>query len=98
MNQPLINTTEPAQAEGSSKRPLDLNESCPSDTTEPQFKKRKMTGNRHHTTKDEMEILSVLKVFKNKLPDNAIADVRGHLSDVWTVKKIREWWYYHKDK
>jgi len=100
-NQPLINTTEPAQdvmVEGSNKRPLDLNEPCSSDTTESQSKKRKVMGNRHRTTKDEIEILSVLKVYKDKLPDSAIADVREHLSDVWTVKKVREWWYYHKDK
>ena len=95
MNQP----TEAAQniiAESSNKRPLDS--PCPPNITEPQSKKRKVMGNRHRTTKDEIEILSVLKVYKDKLPDSAIADVREHLSDVWTVKKVREWWYYHKDK
>ena len=90
--------TEPAQiviAEGSNKRQLDL---CSHDTTEPQFKKRKTTGSKHHTTKDETDILSSLKVYKDKLPDDAISSIREHLSDVWTIKKVREWWYYHKDK
>ncbi|RIA94114.1 hypothetical protein C1645_818490 [Glomus cerebriforme] len=84
---------EPAQsvmAESSSKRPLDLNEPCPPNIIESQFKKRKTTG-RHHTTNNKMEILSVLKVHKDKLPDDAIADIREDLSDVWTIKKVREW-------
>ncbi|PKK66459.1 hypothetical protein RhiirC2_784759 [Rhizophagus irregularis] len=96
-----INPTEPVQitiAEGSNKRRFDLNEPCPPDTTEPQLKKRRITGSRHHTTKDEMDILSTLKVYKDKLPDNAIASIREQLSDVWTIKKVQEWWYYHKDK
>ncbi|CAG8623809.1 8862_t:CDS:1, partial [Funneliformis caledonium] len=43
--------------EGSNKRKFNLNEPYPHDTTEPQFKKRKIMGSRHHTTKDEMDIL-----------------------------------------
>ncbi|RIA99324.1 hypothetical protein C1645_811560 [Glomus cerebriforme] len=58
-------------AESSSKRPLDLNEPCPLDITKPQFKKRKIT-----------EILSVLKVYKDKCPDDIIADIYEDLSDV----------------
>ncbi|CAB4393171.1 unnamed protein product [Rhizophagus irregularis] len=86
------------KTEGSNKQRFDLNEPCPPDTTEPQLKKRRITGSRHHTTKDETDILSTLKVYKDKLPDNAIASIREQLSDVWTIKKVQEWWYYHKDK
>jgi hypothetical protein len=53
---------------------------------------------RHRTTKEETEILSVLKVYKDKLPDDAIVSVCESLSDIWTKKKVREWWNYHKDK
>ena len=53
---------------------------------------------KHRTTKEETEILSELKVYKDKLPDDAIASVCEHLSEVWTKKKVREWWNYHKDK
>ena len=60
------------------------------DTTKPQT--------RHRTTKEEMEILSELKVYKDKLPDDAIASVRERLPDIWSKKKVREWWNYHKDK
>ena len=60
------------------------------DTTKPQT--------RHRTTKEEMEILSELKVYKDKLPDDAITSVRERLPDIWSKKKVREWWNYHKDK
>ncbi|GES89919.1 hypothetical protein GLOIN_2v1482460 [Rhizophagus clarus] len=63
------------------------------DTTKPQSKQKK-----HRTTKEEMEILSVLKVYKDKLPDDAIASVCEQLSEIWTKKKIKDWWNYHKDK
>ena len=53
---------------------------------------------KHRTTKEETEILSELKVYKDKLPDDAIVSVCEHLSEVWTKKKVREWWNYHKDK
>ncbi|GBC10068.1 hypothetical protein RclHR1_09310003 [Rhizophagus clarus] len=100
-NQNLANPTEPTQiviAESSNKKQFDLNDPCSPETTEPRLKKRKTTGSRHHTIKDEMDILTVLKVYKDKLPDDAIANVREHLSNVWTIKKVREWWYNHKDK
>ncbi|RHZ88406.1 hypothetical protein Glove_23g147 [Diversispora epigaea] len=29
---------------------------------------------------------------------NVIASVRKQLSEVWTIKKVRDWWNYHKDK
>ena len=73
-----------------------LNEMPP--TIEPQSKRRKTTGTRHRTTEDETVILCALKIYKNHLPDDAIASVREKLSEVWTVKKVREWWNYHKDK
>jgi hypothetical protein len=63
------------------------------DTTETQSRQK-----RHRTTKEETEILSALKVYKDKLPDDAIASVCENLSEVWTKKKVREWWNYHKDK
>jgi hypothetical protein len=63
------------------------------DTTKPQSKQKK-----HRTTKEEMEILSALKIYKDKLPDDAIASVCEHLSEIWTKKKVKEWWNYHKDK
>ncbi|CAB5194617.1 unnamed protein product [Rhizophagus irregularis] len=63
------------------------------DTTKSQSKQKK-----HQTTNEKMEILSVLKVYKDKLPDDAIASVCEQLSEIWTKKKIREWWNYHKDK
>ena len=75
---------EPAQEGGS-------NEMLP----ELQPKQRK---NRHRTTKDETAILSYLKTYKDKLPDDAITSVREQLSGVWTVKKVRDWWNYHKNK
>ena len=84
-------------AEGFNKRRLDLNEPYSSDTTKPPSKKRKTMG-RHHTSKDELEVLSILKVHKDKLSDDVIANVCEHLSDVWTIKKVQEWWYYHKDQ
>jgi len=74
--------------EGFNKRRLDLNEPYSSDTTKPPSKKRKTTGSRHHTSKNELEVLSILKVHKDKLPDDAIANVHEHLSDVWTIKKV----------
>ncbi|GBC09194.1 hypothetical protein RclHR1_08680011 [Rhizophagus clarus] len=100
-NKNLANPTEPTQiviAESSNKRQFDLNDPCSPETTKPRLKKRKTTGSRHHTTKDEMDIFIVLKVYKDKLPDDAIANVHKHLSNVWTIKKVREWWYNHKDK
>ena len=62
-------------------------------TNMPQSKQKK-----HRTTLEETEILSTLKVYKDKLPDDAIASVCEHLSEIWTKKKVREWWNYHKDK
>jgi hypothetical protein len=47
-----------------------LNEDNLPDTTKPQSIQK-----RHQTTKEEMEILSALKVYKDKLPDDAIASV-----------------------
>ncbi|CAB4441040.1 unnamed protein product [Rhizophagus irregularis] len=47
-----------------------LNEDYLPDTTNPQLKQKK-----HRTTKEEMEILSALKVYKDKLPDDAISSV-----------------------
>ena len=67
-------------------------------TTESQPKRRKTTGTRHRTTEDETAILIALKIYKNYLPEDAIASVREKLSEVWTAKKVREWWNYHKDK
>ena len=63
------------------------------DTNKLQPKQKK-----HRTTKEEMEILSALKVYKDKLPDDAIASVCENLSKIWSKKKVREWWNYHKDK
>ncbi|POG77403.1 hypothetical protein GLOIN_2v1473966 [Rhizophagus irregularis DAOM 181602=DAOM 197198] len=39
-------------------------------------------------------------VVRTKVKDynNAIGSVREKLSEVWTVKKVREWWNYHKNK
>jgi hypothetical protein len=65
-------------------------------TIEPQPKRRKMTGTKRRTTKDETAILCALKIYKSNLLDDAIASVRENLSEVWTVKKVREWWNYHK--
>ena len=65
----------------------------PPDVTNSQSRQKK-----HRTTKEEAEILSALKVYKDKLPDDAIASVCEHLSEVWTKKKVRDWWNYHKDK
>jgi len=70
----------------------------PTITTELQSKRRKTTGTKRRTTEDETAILCALKVYKNSLPEDAIASVREKLSEVWTVKKVREWWNYHKDK
>ncbi|GBC20785.2 cytochrome P450 [Rhizophagus irregularis DAOM 181602=DAOM 197198] len=53
-----------------------------SDAAKPQPKQKK-----HRTTDEEMKILSVLKVYKDKLPDDAIASVCNQLSEVWTKKK-----------
>ncbi|RGB33560.1 hypothetical protein C1646_761550 [Rhizophagus diaphanus] len=80
------------------KKVFNLNEPYSPDTTKPQFKKRRTTGSRHYTTKDETDILFILKVYKDKLPDNTIGSICEQLSDVWTIKRVREWWYYHKDK
>jgi hypothetical protein len=63
------------------------------DTTKSQPKQKK-----HQTTAAETEILSALKVYKDKLPDDAIASVCELLSGIWTKKKVREWWNYHKNK
>ena len=57
-----------------------------------------MTSTRYQITKDEIAILCALKIYKDHLPDDAIASVREKLLEVWTVKKVREWWNYHKDK
>ncbi|PKK62878.1 hypothetical protein RhiirC2_788868, partial [Rhizophagus irregularis] len=70
-----------------------LNEQHLSDAAKPQSKQKK-----HRTTDEETNILSVLKVYKDKLPDDAIASVCNQLSEVWTKKKVRDWWNYHKDK
>ena len=86
---PTTKTSNEIQGEPSNHLP---------DTTEPQSKRRKTISTRHRTTEKEMEILSELKVYKDKLPDDTIASVRGCLSEVWTIKKVREWWNYHKDK
>ncbi|GBC09286.1 hypothetical protein RclHR1_08740006 [Rhizophagus clarus] len=67
-------------------------------TIEPQSKRRKTAGARHRTTEDETAILCALKIYKNYLPEDAIGSVREKLSEVWTVKKVREWWNYHKNK
>lgn len=74
----------------------DLNET--SLTIEPQSKWRKIAGARHRTTENETAILCALKIYKNYLPEDAIGSVREKLSEVWTVKKVREWWNYHKNK
>ncbi|GET01202.1 hypothetical protein GLOIN_2v1482460 [Rhizophagus clarus] len=90
-NYNLANPTEPTQiviAESSNKRQFDLNDPCSPETTEPRLKKRKTTGSRHHTTKDETDILTILKVYKDKPPDDAIANIYEHLSNVWTIKKV----------
>jgi len=57
-----------------------LNEMLP--TTKLQSKRRKMTGTRHQTTEDETAILCALKIYKNYLPDDAIASIREKLSEV----------------
>ncbi|CAB5126342.1 unnamed protein product [Rhizophagus irregularis] len=88
-NQPVTISTQPPQDEILNEQSTD---NLP-DTTKSQSKQKK-----HRTTKEEMEILSVLKVYKDKLPDDAIASVCEQLSEIWTKKKIREWWNYHKDK
>lgn len=67
-------------------------------TIEPQPKRRKMIGTKRRTTEEETAILCALKIYKGNLPDDAIASVREDLSEVWTIKKVREWWNYHKDK
>src|SRR3954447_20319147 len=59
---------------------ISLNEMPP--TTEPQSKRRKMTGTRHRTTEDETAILCALKIYKNSLPDDVITSVREKLSEV----------------
>ncbi|GBB94756.1 hypothetical protein RclHR1_02410002 [Rhizophagus clarus] len=100
-NQNLANPTKPTQiviAESSNKRQFDLNDPCSPETTELRLKKRKTTGSRHHTTKDETDIFTVLKVYKDKLLDDTIANICEYLSNVWTIKKVRKWWYNHKDK
>ncbi|PKK62087.1 hypothetical protein RhiirC2_790886 [Rhizophagus irregularis] len=56
------------------------------DTTKPQSKQKK-----YRTTEAEMEILFALKVYKDKLPDDAITSVCELLSGIWTKKKVREW-------
>ena len=45
-----------------------------------------------------MAILFTLKVYKDKLPIDAISSVCEQLSEIWTIKKVRDWWNYHKDK
>ena len=35
-----------------------------------------------------MEILFALKVYKDKLPDDAIASVCENLSEIWSKKKV----------
>ena len=83
--------SEPAQPEIEN-----LNEILP--TIEPQSKRRKIISTRHRTTEKEIAILCTLKIYKNYLSDDAIASIRKKLSEIWTVKKVREWWNYHKDK
>lgn len=92
--------TETIQAENSNKVQSAGEQSTNylPDSIEPQSKRRKTTGIRHQTTEDEMAILSALKVYKDKLPDNAISSVCEQLSEIWTIKKVREWWRYHKNK
>ncbi|RHZ46541.1 hypothetical protein Glove_615g48 [Diversispora epigaea] len=87
----ITNPTESIQTEQNQINEL-------TDTAEPPTKKRKVTSTKHRTTENEITILSTLKSYKNKLPDNAIASVREQLSEVWTIKKVREWWNYHKNK
>lgn len=84
-HQPITKTSQSSQIE----RPTDYL----SDAADSQLKQK-----RHQTTDKETEILSVLKVYKDKLPDDAITSVREQLSEVWTKKKVRDWWNYHKDK
>ncbi|RHZ58203.1 hypothetical protein Glove_375g84 [Diversispora epigaea] len=81
-NQPPTNPIESEQAENSNQVQEYL--------TEPQLKRKKVI--------DEMAILSILKVYKDKLSVNAITSVREQLSEVWTIKKVRDWWNYHKNK
>jgi hypothetical protein len=76
--------------ENSNERPIN---DLPADNTKPQTRQKK-----HRTTEEETEILSALKVYKDKLPDDAIVSVCERLSEVWTKKKVRDWWNYHKDK
>ncbi len=38
--------------------------------TEPQPKRRKITSIKHRTSEEEMEILSEVKIYKDKLPDD----------------------------
>src|ERR1044072_461665 len=96
-----IKLTKSTRAENSNKaQPLvsEPSTDCPLDSIEPRPKRRKTIGTKHRTTKDEMAILSTLKIYKDKLPDNAISSVREQLSEIWTIKKVREWWNYHKNK
>ncbi|RHZ80558.1 hypothetical protein Glove_134g158 [Diversispora epigaea] len=97
VNQPSTNPIESEQAENSNQvQPV--NEPLIEYLPEPQSKRRKVAGTKYRTTEDEMAILSILKVYKDKLPVNVIASVRKQLSEVWTIKKVRDWWNYHKDK
>jgi hypothetical protein len=68
------------------------------DSVEPPSKRRRVVGTKYRTTEEEMEVLSVLKIYKDKLPVDAITSVREQLPEVWTIKKVRDWWNYHKDK
>lgn len=91
---PSTNPIESEQAE-SSNNSNEVQPSSADFSIEPQPKRKKTT---HRTTEDEMAILSTLKVYKDKLPTDAIASVHEQLSEIWTVNKVRGWWNYHKDK
>ncbi|RHZ49355.1 hypothetical protein Glove_522g81 [Diversispora epigaea] len=50
--------------------------------TEPQSKRRKTIDTKHRTTDNEIAILSVLKIYKNNLPNEVITSVCEKLSKV----------------
>jgi hypothetical protein len=92
-NQPVTKSSQSSQ-----KDPGEILNNEQSTDNLPDTIKSQSRQKKHRTTKEEMEILSALKVYKDKLPDDAIASVCEQLLEVWTKKKVREWWSYHKDK
>ncbi|RIA85758.1 hypothetical protein C1645_830308, partial [Glomus cerebriforme] len=42
-------------------------------------------------TEPAQSVMAESSIHKDKLPDDVIADVREDLSDIWTIKKVREW-------